>query len=64
MTHAPLADAELLADLAEVLGGYRINITSDRLTNAPKYRNDNDWQWNRESDQRVYSYYGVRHYWE
>jgi hypothetical protein len=46
------------------LGGYRINITSDRLNNAPKYRSDNDWSWNRESDQRVYSYYKARPYWE
>jgi hypothetical protein len=46
------------------LGGYRINITSDRLHNAPKYRSDNDWRWNRESDQRVYNYYGARPYWE
>ena len=46
------------------LGGYKIGITSDRLQNAPKYRSDSDWSWNRESDQRVYSYYGVRPYWE
>jgi hypothetical protein len=46
------------------LGGYRINVTSEQLNGAPKFRDERDWQWNRESDQRVYSYYKARPYWE
>ncbi|WP_258767325.1 hypothetical protein [Bradyrhizobium arachidis] len=25
---------------------YRTNLTADRLEGAPKYGNDNDWNWN------------------
>jgi PRC-barrel domain len=27
------------------LGGYRTNITEQQLRGAPKYSNDNDWDW-------------------
>jgi hypothetical protein len=46
------------------LDGYRINVTSEQLNRAPKFRDEKEWQWNRESDQRVYSYYKARPYWE
>ena len=46
------------------LGGYRINVTSDRLHDAPKYRDDRDWQWDRENDRRVYAYYKATPFWE
>ena len=45
------------------LGGYVVGITADQLQGAPKYRNDNDWTWSRENDQRVYDYYKVAPYW-
>ena len=45
------------------LGGYVIGITADQLQGAPKYRNDNDWTWSRENDQRVYDYYKIAPYW-
>jgi hypothetical protein len=46
------------------LDGYRISVTSEQLNRAPKFRDEKDWQWNRESDQRVYNYYKARPYWE
>lgn len=46
------------------LGGYRVNLTKDKLDRAPKYRTDNDWSWSRENDTRVYDYYGAAPYWQ
>ena len=34
-----------------------MNLTKDQLQKAPKYANENDWQWSRENDKRVYDYY-------
>jgi hypothetical protein len=45
------------------LGGYRVNLTRDKLEKAPKYRKGGDWSWNRENDTRVYDYYGAAPYW-
>jgi hypothetical protein len=45
------------------LGGYRVNLTRDKLEKAPKYRKGSDWSWNRENDTRVYDYYGAAPYW-
>jgi hypothetical protein len=45
------------------LGGYRTNITKDRLDKAPRYASENDWSWDRENDQRVYDYYQASPYW-
>ena len=39
----PLPWATLKYD--ENLGGYRANITRDQLENAPKYREDDSWDW-------------------
>lgn len=46
------------------LGGYRINFTENQLQKAPKYNENTSWNWNRENEQRVYSYYQTRPYWE
>ena len=46
-----------------MLGGYRTNITRDQLDRAPKFSNDNDWNWSRENDTRVYDYYKATPYW-
>jgi hypothetical protein len=45
------------------LGGYRVNLTSDKLKGAPKYTQSTGWNWSRENDQKVYSYYGAAPYW-
>ena len=45
------------------LGGYKIDVTKDDLDKAPKYANENDWQWSRQNDERVYSYYEANPYW-
>jgi hypothetical protein len=45
------------------LGGYLVNLTKDQLDKAPRYANENDWQWSRENDKRVYDYYRVSPYW-
>ena len=59
--HYPLPWQSLKYDTR--LGGYVVGITADQLQGAPKYRNDNDWSWSRENDQRVYDYYKVAPYW-
>jgi hypothetical protein len=46
------------------LGGYRTNLTADQLDRAPKYSESTGWNWNRENEQRVFSYYRARPYWE
>ena len=46
------------------LGGYRTNLTEDQLNQAPKYSQSTGWNWNRENEQRVFSHYRTRPYWE
>ena len=45
------------------LGGYRVGLTRDLLDKAPRYKSENDWNWTRENDARVYQYYKVQPYW-
>ena len=41
------------------LGGYRLDITEEQLTGAPKYAGDS-WDWeDRERGRKVYEYYGM-----
>src|SRR5215475_8323571 len=46
------------------LGGYRVNLTKDRLEHAPQYNESQGWNWNRENERRVYEYYQIQPYWE
>lgn len=46
------------------LGGYRVDFTEEQLNRAPKFNENTGWSWNRENDQRVYSYYQAQPYWE
>ena len=46
------------------LGGYRTNLTVEQLDRAPKYNQSTGWNWNRENEQRVFSHYKMRPYWE
>jgi hypothetical protein len=40
------------------LGGYRVGVTEQQLRGAPKYSQNQDWDWSdRANDQRVYDYY-------
>jgi hypothetical protein len=56
--HYPLPWQSLKYDTR--LGGYRIGITEDQLRGAPKYSNDNDWNWGDPAGNRaVNDYYGV-----
>ena len=42
------------------LGGYRTGITENQLKGAPKYSNDNSWNWSDPARARaVNDYYGV-----
>ncbi len=42
------------------LGGYRTSVTPDKLKGAPRYSNDNTWNWNDPARARaVNDYYGV-----
>jgi len=45
------------------LGGYRVNLTKAQLEQAPKFSSSEGWNWNRENDQRVYSYYEADPFW-
>lgn len=41
------------------LEGYQVNVTEDQLKGAPKYSNENEWDWtDRNQGQKVYDYYG------
>jgi hypothetical protein len=40
------------------LGGYEVNITEDQLKKAPKFRKNDNWDWNDQNRGRqVYDYY-------
>ncbi len=56
--HYPLPWQSLKYDTN--LGGYRTGITETQLKGAPKYSNDNAWNWNDPARTRaVNDYYGV-----
>ena len=56
--HYPLPWQSLKYDTN--LGGYVTGITEAELQNAPKYSNDNSWNWNDPTRTRaVNDYYGV-----
>lgn len=56
--HYPLPWQSLKYDIA--LGGYRTGITESQLQGAPKYADDNDWNWDDRARTRgVDDYYGV-----
>jgi hypothetical protein len=56
--HYPLPWQSLKYDTN--LGGYRTGITESQLKGAPKYSNDNAWNWNDPARARsVNDYYGV-----
>ena len=59
--HYPLPWAKLTYD--ENLGGYRTDVTREQVERAPKYRGNEDYDWNEEDGRRVYDYYGVPPYW-
>jgi hypothetical protein len=56
--HYPLPWQSLKYDTS--LGGYRTGITESQLKDAPKYSNDNSWNWNDPAQARsVNDYYGI-----
>jgi hypothetical protein len=56
--HYPLPWQSLKYDTN--LGGYRTGVTESQLKGAPKYSNDNSWNWNDPANTRsVNDYYGV-----
>ncbi|HEY4200960.1 MAG TPA: PRC-barrel domain-containing protein [Devosiaceae bacterium] len=58
--HYPLPWDSLSYD--EVLGGYLVNLTKEKLQGAPKY-SDEDYDWTPENGRQVYDYYGISPYW-
>jgi hypothetical protein len=55
--HYPLPWQSLKYDTN--LGGYRTNVTEQQLRGAPKYSNDNDWNWTDTTrTSAVNKYYG------
>src|SRR5258706_3209365 len=56
--HYPLPWQSLKYDTN--LGGYRTGVTESQLKGAPKYSNDNAWNWNDPARARsVNDYYGI-----
>ena len=53
-----------MLDYNTSLEGYRVNITKEQLDRAPKYTESTGWNWNRENERRVHSYYMVPPYWD
>ena len=48
----------------EKLGGYQVDITERQLKNAPKFGQNENWDWSdRAQDQDVYDYWRVTYYW-
>lgn len=47
----------------EQLDGYRIDLTKEQITGAPRYGSLDDDRWYREKDRTIYDYYGVPPYW-
>jgi hypothetical protein len=45
------------------LGGFRVNLTKDQLDRAPKYQQNEEWDYSRANDQRVHDHYKARPYW-
>lgn len=57
--HYPLPWNNLKYDTA--LGGYRVGITLEQLNGAPKYADENSWNWSDQNRIRsVNDYYGIR----
>jgi len=55
--HYPLPWEQLTYDTS--LGGYRVNLSKDKLEGAPKY-SGTDWNWeDRDRARRVNEYYGT-----
>jgi hypothetical protein len=57
----PLPWSKLRYD--EKLEGFRVDISKDQVEGAPRYRRDENYEWNTENGRRVYDYYGVTPYW-
>ena len=56
--HYPLPWQSLKYDTR--IGGYRTGVTEDQLRGAPKYQNDNEWNWGDAGATRALNdYYGV-----
>jgi hypothetical protein len=56
--HYPLPWQSLKYDTR--LGGYRTGVTENHLRGAPKYHDDNDWNWSDAARNRALNeYYGV-----
>lgn len=59
--HYPIPWSKLSYD--ETLGGYRTELTREQVEKAPKFRSNDEYEWNRENGRLVYDYYGVPPYW-
>ena len=55
--HYPLPWSMLKYD--ENIGGYVVNITNDHLKNAPKFHEDEDFDWNKEQGRQIEAYYMI-----
>lgn len=53
--HYPLPWSTLKYDTN--LGGYRVNITREQLENAPRYREDETWDWSASSRGEIDRHY-------
>jgi hypothetical protein len=60
--HYPIPWSKLSYD--ERVDGYRTDVSKAELEGAPKYRSDEEFDWeNRETSMGVYNHYGIPPYW-
>jgi len=47
----------------EDLGGFQIDITKEQLEAAPRYGQDDDFEYYEDNNRRICDYYGTQPYW-
>lgn len=52
-----------LLKYSPTLGGYEVDLTDAQLKDAPKFREDQNFDMGDRDDDRIYEYYGVAPYW-
>lgn len=60
--HYPIPWSKLTYD--ESVDGYRTDISKAQLDDAPRFRSEDEFNWNdRQTGQGIYNYYGIPPYW-
>lgn len=60
--HYPIPWSKLTYD--ETIGGYRTDLSTADLEDAPRFRSDDEYDWeSRDLGMNVYNHYGIPPYW-